>query len=127
MCVIAVMRRPPGLSGLLRLLDRSKDIRIEQLFADARIERLDVGILGRRSRLDEDRLYAVVFSPVGDGARAQFRSVIHAQAAWIPVALRQPLEDRDDARAEKRKTHLDREPITTELVEHGERSKCTTV
>jgi hypothetical protein len=48
---------------------------VEELVAQAAVERLDPGVLPRRSGVDEHRAGAVEAAPVGDSARDELGSV----------------------------------------------------
>ena len=58
-----VVLLPPELDQDLRLLQRVEDLSVQQLIAQLPVEALDVPVLPRRTRLDEQRLYLDVLEP----------------------------------------------------------------
>jgi len=67
-----VIERVMGVRGVIgmapfegcrsRLEQRSKPVRVEELRANARVERLDVGVLRRLAGLNEEELHVVLFA-----------------------------------------------------------------
>lgn len=77
----------PLLDELARVGQGPKQVGVEQLTAKRAIEALNVGVLGRFTRLNQVQVDALLFTPIAEPGADEFWPVIGAQLRRATMAL----------------------------------------
>ena len=75
-CAAALILPPPSLDQDLGFRERVKDLSVQQFIPQRAVERLDVPVLPRAARLDEQRLHLQGLEPEPDELRRELRAVV---------------------------------------------------
>ena len=102
-----------------------EDIHVQNLVPVSSIEALYVGVLGRRSRLDELQCYAVLFSPIRQGDGDELGAVIHAQFGGIASPGDDAFQYPNDPRGREVQINLYGQDLPVKVVHHVERPEAS--
>jgi len=108
----------PLVGGTASLKDRYEDLGVEQLVADATVERLDMGVLRRLARIRKAERNAPLGAPSQHRVARKLRPVIEANHFWGAPLEGQVLKAPDDVVAAKRKADFQRQALSRVVVDN---------
>ena len=100
---ILIVTGKPFLSKLTYLLKRMKQIQIENILAIGSVKALDVGILGRFSRLNELDEDMMALCPCPEGRRQEFWTIIDPHSFRIAAPGSNPIQCSGDTEGRQRR------------------------
>ena len=110
---------PPVLGQYPGLLEGAEQFLIEELVTEPAVERLDVGVLPGRARLDIRGTGTTEPAKVPDRVGSQLRAVVHPDEGWgAATDLDQLFEDINGPFSCKGPVYLDYEYLPGELINH---------
>lgn len=101
-----------------RLEQARKQLPVQQLIAQPRVEALSVPVLPGTSRGDVQHGDSPIVEPTPNRRRDELRAVVRAEVGRSSLLHHQPLEHLDHLAGAKRAAHLQRQCSARELVEH---------
>ena len=85
--------------GAPGLVQRLEPLLVQALVAESPVEALDVAVLHRPSRLDQDVLDAMAVRPGHECPACEFPAVVGANGQWVAAEERCPIEQSGDVLA----------------------------
>ena len=104
-----------------RLEQRVEELTVQELVAQARVERLDPGVLPGRARIDEDRRRCVEATPVGNRIGGELGPVVTAQETGDAALGHEAIEQTRHVLSGDRALDLNGQALARELIDHFEK------
>ena len=117
---------PPG-RQFSHFVQTFKDVHIEDRLSICAVKSFDIAVLHRASGLDEIKFDSVLLCPVGDGYRCKFRAVVKSDPLRKATRFGDPVEHSDHSPAAEIEVDLDRQHLSSVVVDHIERPKPPSV
>ena len=95
-----------------------KPVLVQAFVPEGAVETLDVGVLCRAARLDQQVLDTVLLSPGHEGPASEFRPVVRPDCLWVAPELRRPVQNAGDVMAAQAEVHRDVHAFVAEVVRH---------
>ena len=117
----------PSFCQYLHLLERIKDLPVQQLIPQFPVEALVVAVLPRTARLYVERLDTDSAQPPPNQLCCELRPVVRTQMLGWTVASKEIGENLDNIMGAHPSSDLDRQALPRVLVEHGQQLQRSTV
>ena len=115
----------PSFRGIARREEICKAVQIEQLVANTSVERLNVCVLRRLSRIAELQEDVLLSAPLQHRAARKFTAAVEAYRLCQTSLHADSLENANDVAAAERKSHVDRQALSRKIIDGDHRPNRT--
>ena len=127
MRAIGVVALPPARDVKLGVTQREELVLIQTFVAQPTIETLDVTILRRLARLDEQQGDATIGRPRIERTTPEFAAIVEGQTHLLPAHGNRRFQRRNHGGARSTVRDIDRDELAGAAIHHGEAPKAQAV
>ena len=118
---------PPRFDEDLRFSEAVEDLAVEQLIAQAAVERFTIAILPRAARCDVKGLDADLCQPVLDGGSDELGAIVRPYVRWRAVEDEQISQDRQNVSAPDSARNQQRHTFPARFIDDRKDSELATI
>ena len=122
-----VVRNSPAFDQHLRLRQCVEDLSAQESIVKRSIERLDIAVLPRTARCDEQGLHVNTIQPTADRFRRELRAVVRTDVIRHAASHEQNTQTLQHTLTSRPSSHTDRQTLATVLVKHRQQTRRSSV